>query len=335
MKNVMIILGNGFTIDLLSHIKKLESIDVRNLFKNGENVPWPETDRAGFLSYKYCPNLWKLGARPYLDSSETIALIEDIITCANILEVGRRERQQQEIFYDAYKELAQYLYSLFIHYDGMIDITKNKRKLSNWGWLQYFQKLAKDPNIGKVHIVTLNYDIWLEKILKLFCIDFEIACFEQSHSKFVIYKPHGSISFQSKISSDKDAFQISYERTSDAIEIEQFNVLYDNINPLGAKKAIIPPAGDSNRLNYGWANKIRDCVKTVAESLSNSDELVMAGLSYWHVDRYEIDSILTAVKPDISEVIVVNPNPPRVLNAVMTTLFKNVVFHTNCSNLHK
>lgn len=332
-KNIMIILGNGFTIDFLSHVDKLSLIDVGNLFKNGENVPWPETDKAGFLSYKHCPNLWNLGARPYLDNAETITLIEDIITCANILEVG--DRKGQNVFYDAYKELAQYLYSLFIHYDSMIDFDKIKGKLGGWGWYRYFKKISKDPNIDKVYIVTFNYDIWLEKILTSLRIDFNISCFENKDSKFQIFKPHGSISFQSKIKTDKDAFQIIYTRESEKLDVKQFDIVYDNINPLGAKKAIIPPAGDSSRLNYEWAKSIRNEIKDVATKLSYSDELVMAGLSYWHVDRLEIDSILTEMKPDISEVIVINPNPPRVLNAVITTLFRNVVFHTSSKNLDK
>src|SRR5690606_13478007 len=86
MKNIYIILGNGFTLDFLNSIGKLDEINARNLFKNGEKVPWPGNNQSGFLSYKYCPNLWNLGARPNSDSNQTIELIEDIITCANILQ---------------------------------------------------------------------------------------------------------------------------------------------------------------------------------------------------------------------------------------------------------
>ncbi len=332
-KNIMIILGNGFSIDFLSHVGKLTSIDVSNLFKNGEDVPWPENDYPGFLSYKHCPNLWNLGARPYMNNIETITLIEDIITCANILEVG--DRKGQNIYFQAYKELAQYLNSLFIHYNNMIDISKIKGKLGGWGWYRYFEKIYNDISIENVFIITFNYDIWLEKILTLLKIQFNISAFEDKEAKFHIFKPHGSISFQSKIRTDKDAFQIISTRESEKIDVNKFDIIYDKINPLGAKIAIIPPAGDSNRLNYEWAKSIRLKIKDAANSLTISDELVMCGLSYWHVDRLEIDSILTEIEPEIKNVAVINPNPPRVLNAVVTTLFRNVIFSTHCKNLNK
>ena len=87
MKNYYLILGNGFTIDFLSNLKtnNVDKIDVANLFKNGELVPWPGNDKPGFLSYKYCPNLWTLGARPNMSNSVAIALIEEVIPCANML----------------------------------------------------------------------------------------------------------------------------------------------------------------------------------------------------------------------------------------------------------
>ncbi|WP_288133775.1 hypothetical protein [Flavobacterium sp.] len=65
-KNYYILLGNGFTIDLIDFFAKKKEIEinVKNLFSNGELVPWPGNDKPGFLSYRYCPNLWTLGARP-------------------------------------------------------------------------------------------------------------------------------------------------------------------------------------------------------------------------------------------------------------------------------
>ncbi len=333
MENVMLILGNGFTIDFIDKIHKTEEIDVCNLFKNGDNVPWPENDRSGFLSYKYCPNLWNLGARPYLNTHEAITLIEDIITCANILEVGNRT--DQNIYFKAYKELVHYLYSLFIYYDSKVDNKSIKNINSTWGWAKYFKKLSNDRNVKNVYIITFNYDIWLERILKLLNIDFEISCFESKNTKFQIFKPHGSISFQSKIKTDKDAFQIFYTKDNESIDVDKFDIKYTSIDALGAKKAIIPPAGDSARLNFDWAKSIRDNIKTKAQSLNEDDDLVICGVSYWHVDRLEIDSILKDIKPEIQNVRIINPNPPRVLNAVFTSLFKNVIFHTNCKNINK
>ena len=97
--------------------------------------------------------------------------------------------------------------------------------------------------------------------------------------------------------------------------------------------AIIPPAGDSNRLDFKWASVIRNEAINKSKELKKTDEVIFCGISYWHVDRLEIDNILTNILPDISNVKVINPNPPRVLNAVMTTLFKNVIFYSNANTL--
>ncbi len=96
---------------------------------------------------------------------------------------------------------------------------------------------------------------------------------------------------------------------------------------------MIPPAGDSNRLDFEWASEIRKSIIDVSESLKDCDELIICGTSYWHVDRQEIDRILTSISTNISDVIVVNPYSPEVFNAVITTLFNNVKFFKNSKPL--
>ena len=71
------------------------------------DVPWPVTDKPGFLSYQYCRNLWTLGARPYMDSKAALTIIENVITCANIL--PQRLGLNNKLYINAYNELEQYL----------------------------------------------------------------------------------------------------------------------------------------------------------------------------------------------------------------------------------
>ena len=85
-RNILIILGNGFTIDFIQHMKCEDKIDVKNLFNLGAQVPWPGNNRLGFLSFKHCPNLWNLGARSTITTSESLTLIEDIINNAKLLQ---------------------------------------------------------------------------------------------------------------------------------------------------------------------------------------------------------------------------------------------------------
>ena len=210
-KNYYLILGNGFTLDFLSSIQnsQKDKINVSNLFRNGELVPWPGNMKPGFLSYRYCPNLWTLGARSNMESKECIELIEDVITCANIL--NKNSRSSENIYIKAYKELVTYLKALFIYYDKLIDVPNTD--VGNWGWAKFIKGLYYNNDVEKIHIVTFNYDVWLERILKKLSLEFTVSNFETDNKKIVIYKPHGSISFSYKTSRVAEAFEINY--TSD------------------------------------------------------------------------------------------------------------------------
>jgi len=331
MKDYYLILGNGFTIDFLSIVDETlrEKINVKNLFENGELVPWPGNNKPGFLSYKYCPNLWTLGARPNMSAEASGLLIEDIITCANIL--SRNPRDSQNIYIKAYKELVCYLKALFIYYDNLIDVPN--MDLAKWGWAEFLKCLSKDKSIGKIHIVTYNYDIWLERVLKKLGLEFSVSNFNKTKKKIMIYKPHGSISFAYKTNRVVDAYEINYNTDVNDGEIKEFDLKYDSLTALNTISAIIPPAGDSTRLDFKWANEIRNSAINVAKELSEKDELIICGISYWHVDRMEIDSLLTNVNPMLHDIKVVNPSTPKVFNAIITTLFKNVIFFNNSQPL--
>lgn len=100
--------------------------------------------------------------------------------------------------------------------------------------------------------------------------------------------------------------------------------------------AIIPPAGDSARLQItsSWAATIRNEAIKKAKELSNDKEsiVVMCGISYWHVDRREIDELLINLNSD-TELTFINPVPPRDLNAVLISIFKNYVLQTSSDNI--
>ena len=57
-KDILIVLGNGFSIDLVKHINKETDINLSNLFRNGDKVLWPANDEPGFLSQYHCPELF-------------------------------------------------------------------------------------------------------------------------------------------------------------------------------------------------------------------------------------------------------------------------------------
>jgi len=80
MKKLILILGNGLTMDLLSNLDtEKPNIDLINLFSKGDTVIWPDGNQErGFLSYKHCPSLWNLGARPNMaDLKKVYAAIDE------------------------------------------------------------------------------------------------------------------------------------------------------------------------------------------------------------------------------------------------------------------
>ncbi len=327
------VIGNGFSIDFLSHINKLDEIDVLNLFRRGTEVPWPTTGMPGFLSFKHCPHLWNLGARPNMKSEEAMLLIEDIITCVNVYASKEKRNpvghdyRPNDIYIYAYKELLQYLKHLFIFYNSKIAELPDEAK--NWPWLNFLQHANKSEHYSEIVIVTYNYDIWLERLLKKFSIPFNIGLIgdNSNEAKITILKPHGSISFTHKQVTDKDSYSIKLDDELLDGSTGDFLVKYEGLDNNFLVSALIPPAGESTSFNHTWATKIRGTAKYKASRLSKDDEMILCGLSYWHVDRAELDELLVSCDP-LLNVTMVNPNPQRTINAVLTSVFSNFVTYS-------
>lgn len=351
MKKLYIILGNGFTIDFLNYYAEFDSeindkIDVKNLFRLGDKIDTPWDDKPGFLSYKHCPSLWTLGARPASTAQESTALIEEIITCANMFfdfvnEPAQKEKRvemvdsrKDRIYLKAYSELIVYLRHLFSYYDNAILTSQLEEFLSvtKWGWVPFFKSLATSKEYDKITFVTYNYDIWLERILSCLKIPFTVKGFEGKVThKVEIIKPHGSISFVPK--SYTTTYSISYSLDFEGVSIDQLELKYTDLTHY-EKGAIIPPAGDSIRLKVTapWSQHLRNAAKDAALDISTNDEVVLCGISYWHVDRRELDELLLNLNQD-SGFTFINPLPPRDLNAVLISIFKNYVQQSSSSEI--
>lgn len=351
MKKAFIILGNGFTIDFLHYYAEFnptisDKIDVRNLFRLGDKIDTPWDDKPGFLSYKHCPSLWTLGARPGNSIQESTALIEEIITCANMFfdfvnEPAQKDKRiemvdsrKDRIYLKAYSELIVYLRHLFSCYDDAISINELEKFLSTtkWGWVSFFENLATSKEYDKITFITYNYDIWLERILSCLKIPFNVKEFEEETTPCIeIIKPHGSISFVPK--GYITTYSVNYNLDFEGVSIDQLELKYSNLTHYG-KGAIIPPAGDSMRLGITapWSQHLRNKAKSAALDISAKDEVILCGISYWHVDRRELDELLLNLNQD-SGFTFINPSPPRDLNAVLISIFKNYVQQSSSAEI--
>lgn len=351
-KKLLVILGNGFTMDFLNFVEEKAgektNIDVTNLFKYGPNIICNKDSKSGLLSYKNCPCLWTLGARPNIDKLKTTSIIEEIVTCANAIQKAMysnekrnlikddKNKYMKNLYIDAYSELSYYLRNLFVYYDTKIKFEESyisindskieKDEFIKWKWAEFFIKLNKPDMYSEVTIITYNYDTWIERILKLLKIDFNIEKIETNNSyKFKIIKPHGSISFFDKrdIFGDYDLYV-----KRESAKLEELECKYENMSQDSYTNIIVPPAGESGRLPNSWSNPFREHAIEKARQLNADDDVVICGLSYWHVDRMEIDEILTALDPYVN-ITQINPGPNNELNAVLISLFENYKCYIN------
>lgn len=333
MKKLVLILGNGFTIDLLSHLKDgiPDRIDLINLFSKGDTVVWPgEKIERGFLSYKHCPALWSLGARPNIDRQEAYELMENILTCANMMSSCLTQPRDNNIYYDAYYELAAYLRYLFVQYNNTVeDVMLEHINSENWGWLKLIKGAYESNFYEKVIIVTYNYDIFLERLLKIKEIPFDVGGIDDNNNKVILLKPHGSISFAHKHKGVAAPFSIKKDETMNEANITDFYVTYDELSKNYLVNALIPPAGDSNRLAYGWSKEIRSIIDEMLDTITDGDQCVISGISYWHVDRQEIDKLLAKISKKQIDTYMVNPNPPKALSAVLACVLPNHITYSS------
>ena len=85
-------------------------------------------------------------------------------------------------------------------------------------------------------------------------------------------------------------------------------------------------------MTFKWASDLRKMISEMISKISAEDKLIISGISYWHVDRKEIDEILISLPPDINAYMV-NPYPPKTLDAVMTCLFENYVLFVDSKRI--
>lgn len=333
MGSIYIILGNGFSIDLVHKMNKANEVDLSNLFRKGEYVVYPKTKQKGFLSRKNTPNLWTLGARAYMTNDKSLQLITDIITCANVFNLSFEKKQGESmdnssVFVNAYSELSSYLRYLFIYYNSLISEDDLRNILDKIELINYIKQCQ--ANKKKIYIVTYNYDILLERLLLLEEIDFDIYGFTNKDADIIIFKPHGSISFSFNIKVDESSPYNIRDVINEAVSqnASDFEIKYSLEDDYPIVNAIIPPAGDSTRFRFGWIKEIRKGIEEIIKNSTSKDEMILFGLSYWHVDRYEIDDILLSMDA-LMEVIYIDPYPPTSFDAVLSSLFKKYVHYSS------
>ncbi|MDF2803845.1 MAG: hypothetical protein K0S61_3748 [Anaerocolumna sp.] len=323
-----IVLGNGFSINLVDELKKSQEINLKNLFANGDKVKWPDNDEMGFLSRKHCEHLWTLGARSCMSNEDSFHFINNIITCLNVYNLAKSSNDtytspSDNIYLAAYNELSTYLKNLFIYYNSLISDDELLSVIDKIDLIKYIKdEIDKD---NEVIVITYNYDIFLERLLKVKGIPYIISGFNNDTRKKVrIIKPHGSISFSSKINTISKTYEIKDTFDSIVANIKELKIKNTLIKDMSLVNAIIPPAGDSNRVSFGWPSTLRKILMEKIKKSTEKDSLIIYGISYDHVDRKELDDIITNIDSLIN-VKYINPYPSDTFDLVLSSVFKNYI----------
>lgn len=127
----------------------------------------------------------------------------------------------------------------------------------NWGWYKLLKNAYNNSKYENIYIITYNYDVYLERVLKAHNIPFDMVGIEEVGNKIQIIKPHGSISFCHKSINDKDTYNIKRSSVLYEAELKDFEVKYDGLDENYSVYALIPPSGDSTRMLFKWAEEMR------------------------------------------------------------------------------
>lgn len=332
---LMVVAGNGLSMSMLKK-NPIEGVDLGNLFSKGGDVNWPATGKPGFLSFEHCPNLWALGARQTVSTSTAFEVIEQIITAVNACCMADPASLEDGIYMRAYKELVSYLRYLFVHYDEVLRDEKFFENAAVFEPIDWLIESAGEASVESVDVVSFNYDAILERALQNKGIDFSIPLLEENvAAKLKIHKPHGSITFCAKTPLDKSSFSINYDVGGFAEGgISEMETRYVDLDGYFPMVGILPPAGESDRYKHRWIRQIWDRAIEAARRLEKNDLVIIYGLSYWHVDRKEIDLLLGEISRG-ARVISVNPHPNVNFEAICCSLFRSYQSYSSAKQLRR
>lgn len=269
MKRILLIVGNGLSIDLWKYLE----LDINPSSPFSFKVPHPFDNTKKLLDeLTRVRNL--IGSHPNLTNFD---IIHDF--------VGNYQNTDQE-HQRTHSELRQYL-SLAYSYANNNLLHHWKE---GWRWEQWLRKYH-DRIAG---IVSFNYDLTVETVLKRSSFRcYRISSTEEGDiTDIPIFKPHGSCDF------DISAIYIHPKARLRTVTFLNSSFGRVEIVPKGElleprnESDIVLPFESSPQLQLPWVERGYEAVKKIAKTV---DSCIIVGISYQPCDRLEIDSIVDAV----------------------------------------
>ncbi len=177
--------------------------------------------------------------------------------------------------------------------------------LDSWRWTEWLRRLRGNLEF----VVSFNYDLVVERACDAggLVVERIQAQPECSGPAARIFKPHGSVDFNV---SRAIRFGFTYPfgdnwAVTDCDLPVELAPTADLLKPRFCADIVLP--GERSALTrVQW---VAPTYNQMCARLRQVDYCVLAGLSYWVPDRFEIDKIVDAL-PAKAAVVVANPHPP-------------------------
>lgn len=301
MKDVLLIVGNGFSIDLYKkYTKKLNpSAPLSWEFKINQN-PTPISWQDAF------PKLNKF-------SNENLIKFKN-----DNFELFRKARLTGDE--DLEVEARHFLSLAYTHHDQSIYVPRV------WQWSRFIKKIYR-----RIHTaISFNYDTTLEQILyrgtSIIC-DEKIMIHGYHDELITVFKPHGC----RRMDVDpRDVVMDGGVKYPINIQINRNDMRYAllphelQLSPRKQSFCILPYENNIFQ-KHQWQNGIWELLK---EKNSKIKHCVVIGHSYGDVDRPEIDAIINSL-PGNATVHVCDPSPSNELIRFLDAKNMNYKLYTN------
>jgi hypothetical protein len=302
---ILLVVGNGLTLDLRATEPSLRAWDPTS------PLGWP-VETPGQPGTLLLENLHPAfgsalsRARAANPAASDFGIIEDMATSPDASE-GYVLSGLRHYLAIAYSRLQQEV---------------DKLDLDSWRWVQWLKEYGRSTGA-----VSFNYDMVLEAAAAAAGLDYFrfVLPEEKEGTQFPIYKVHGSIDYEVS----REA--VNYPGASYPLEalLLQFDTplrrlsASERLSPRICPEIVVPTQASHIR-DYQWVAPQYEELKREAGRFASC---VLAGLSYWDVDRPEIDGILGSLRSD-TLVAIVNPSPPPALVSVVKSRFPKMAVFT-------
>lgn len=286
MDRILLIIGNGLSIDLCQYLKL--AIDPSSPFLFGVPDPFDS-------SKKLLDTLSRVK-----DMIKSYPNTRDFDIIQNFVKNYQKSNQENQW---KHCELRHYL-SLAYSYANDIVLDRWKKQ---WRWEVWMNR-----NYNRiVGVVSFNYDLVIEATLnKLSLKYYRIGSTEEdSPTGIPIFKPHGSCDFDIS----NRAISIPPEsRLKNLTSLNQFIingrgrveiVLKEKLLEPRTEADIVLPLEFSPQTQLTWVQQGYETVRQIAKTV---DTCIIVGISYQLCDRREINSIIDAI-PANTRFLSINP----------------------------